>query len=494
MITGTIKNNKVKGILAKDKQIVTPPKEETLSVQPVESGDKITKFIIVAHDKDCSGLGFAKILKEGNTGRGYNPDWDCSTVEVLLTVIKDADDLEPEYEKAIEMIGDGIVDKIDWEELYAKRDNYRDFAWIWDGNHNSEIADELRGEGYTVFGATALSDASEHDREYGLSLIERAQLETAEFHEFNDIKAGIAFMEANEGKSYVFKPDEPDCASWVTMAPDSDNDHHANKEIRRFLESQGTGKGKFILQQRVKGIELNVEMWLYKGQPFFAHGNLESKRKHNGDLGKMIGCAMDVEFIIPLHCKVLQETVWKLCDLPEFQDFTGFLDMNIIVADNKYYFLEFCQRWGYNSHCNLFLTLSLSPMSEIMSDFILGNTENFNRHFRSGFGTSITCLIDNPVHGLPLMFGDHQDVESRFYHFDSYKKNDEFFLAGTGNEVGIQCAHDYDLKSSAEECLRKFHKVHFSGKFGRTDLALTDYQSNPIERLIACNAMRLFEL
>ena len=167
--------------------------------------------------------------------------------------------------------------------------------------------------------------------------------------------------------------------------------------------------------------------------------------------------------------------------------------MNLIVADNEYWFLEFCARFGYNAHPNLFLSLTLSPFSEIMSDWVNGNIDDFGRHFRKGYGASISCNIDEAVTGLPITFDDDTEI-SRFYSYDTYMEDGEYYLAGYANECGVIVAHDYDLKSACEEALSKFKRIHYPGKAGRTDLALTDYQTNPQERLTACQEMGLFNV
>lgn len=436
--------------------------------------NKVIKWIVVT--PDFSGLGWAKMIS------------DEGQEVILATRPKDEED----NLDAFETVGDGIADKMDFDDVMKNREDYKDYGFIFDGNHNSEDADKLRAEGFTVIGGHKFTDWLEHNREYGLSIVEKAGLATPPSFEFKDVKKGIDFLEKNEEKSYVFKPDEPDNEAWVTTTPDNDNDPKANEEMRRFLESQQEGKGKYILQERKKGVEINVEMWLHEGEPYFAHANFECKRKDNRDLGRMIGCAQDIEFIVPLDCKIMRETLHKLISQPEFKSYTGMIDMNLIVADNEYWFLEFCGRFGYNSHPNLFLTLAISPFTEILSDMATGTTEHlFARHFRAGFGASITCWIDKPVAGIPLSFGE--DVEKNFYHFDTTHDGECYFLAGYANECGIITAHDYDIKSAADEAWCNFEKIHYPGRTGRTDLALTNYQSNPQERYIACEAMRLFQ-
>jgi phosphoribosylamine-glycine ligase len=454
---------------------------------PFSNPLKLTKFILCS--QELSGYGFAKMLLDESTGRGQARRNEGNVDEVILAISPKEDEDDFEH---LDKVGDGVVQKMELEECFKNRKDYKTHLWVFDMNFGHEMADTLRKEGYFVIGGQEFTDKLEHDREYGLSLVEKAGIKQPTSHTFNDIQSGLDLIDSDPLIAWVFKPDEPDNESWVTTTPDSDNDEQANREMYRFLAAQSE-KGTYILQERVKGIEINVEMWLYKGTPFFSFANFECKRKDNGDHGRMIGCAQDIGFKIDLNSKILKDTLWKLVSLPEFSDYTGFIDINLIIADNEYYFLEFCGRFGYNSHPNLFLTLAIDPLSTILSDFVLGNIDDFYSHFRGGFGASITTWIDKPVAGLPLMFDNDQDVESRFYHFDTYKEDDEWFLAGYANEVGVICAHDYDVNSAAEECLRKFDKIHYPGKTGRTDLMLKNYQSNPQERYIACQSLGLFE-
>ena len=457
-----------------------------LNFESKKSLGVFSKFVIVS--EDASGFGFAQMLQSGATGRGNPREPQKTKVIFALIPKEDEEDLE-----ALEKVGEGIVDLADFEDIWKDRKSYKDYLFIWDQNHNSDKAEQLRKEGFTVFGGLKLSDDMEHDRDFGLSLIKKTGLPLPEFKLFNDKEAGLKYLDENEDIAFVFKPDEPDGKSWVTTCPDHDNDVKANREIYNFLKSQPDGKSDYILQERKKGVEINVEAFVYEGEIFFAQANFECKRKYNGDYGKMIGCAQDVCFSIPIDCKIIKDTICKLAEQKEFKDYTGFLDMNLIVADNEYWFLEFCARFGYNAHPNLFLSLTLSPFSEIMSDWVNGNIDDFGRHFRKGYGASISCNIDEAVTGLPITFDDDTEI-SRFYSYDTYMEDGEYYLAGYANECGVIVAHDYDLKSACEEALSKFKRIHYPGKAGRTDLALTDYQTNPQERLTACQEMGLFNV
>lgn len=423
--------------------------------------------------QDFSGLGFAiRCSDEGN-------------VVILAYKLKEDDD-----GKNAESVGDGLISKVPLETIVEGRAKFKDAYWIFDGNHNSDIGEMLRREGYKVLGGDEFSDKMEHDRQFAIDIIHKAGIDTPATFEFSDKQAGIDFLEANEDTAFVFKPDEPDSEAWITTVPDSDNPREANEEIRLLLEASSDGHGDYILQELKQGTEINVECFVYRGKPFFAHANFESKRKLNHDFGVLVGCSQDIEHPIALDSKILRETVHKLLKLPEYASFTGFVDGNFIVADNKYWYLESCQRFGYNAHPNLFLTLAISPVSEILAAWLDKDIYDFYRHFRQGFGASISLYIDAPVQGLPLLIPE--ELKVKFYPFDIYKHEDRYCLAGYAKEVGIITAHDYDLKSAADEALSKFYRIHYPSKSGRTDLDLTNYQSNPQERYTACQAMKLF--
>ena len=452
--------------------------------QKEEKVNKISKFIVIS--KDASGFGLSLMLKSGSASRG-NPREPHNTEVIFSIIPKDDDDCLESLEK----VGENMVDRMYFDDIWKDRKNYNDWLFIFDQNHNSDKAMQLRKEGFMVFGGLELSDKMEHDRNFGLSLVKKIGLPLPDFCEFSDISQGLEYLDANEDIAYVFKPDEPDDKSWVTTCPNHDNDTKANREIYNFLKSQNNST-PFILQERKKGIEINIEAFVYDGEMFFAQANFENKRKYNGELGKMIGCSQDTCFHVPVDCKIIKDTIGKLVELPEFSDYTGFLDMNLIVADNEYYFLEFCGRFGYNAHETLLLGIGISPFSEIISDWVLGKTENFYRHFRSGFGASVSAMIDDPVMGLPIMFDDETDI-SRFYMYDVYMEDDEYYLAGYANEVGIAISHDYDIKSACEDAISRMKRIHYPGVAFRTDLPLTNYFNNPIERYNACMSMRLFE-
>lgn len=431
-------------------------------------------FIIVT--KDHSGLGWAKLCIDD----GYKA--------IYATKINDDDEHEEEFNLA----GNGIVPKIELDKLFKERNKYKDAYWLWDGNYNFKEAEQLRAEGFKVFGGQELTDKMEHDRHFGTQIVEKAGLKTPPTQEFSTIEEGLKFLDENKDKAFVFKPDDGSEGCFTTYVPDSVKKEAANRELYSYMSNQEGEPGTYILQERMDGVEVNVEYWLYKGRPILAYCNFESKRKLNHDEGEMCGCAQDIGFIIPIDSKLMKMTVGKL--LRYYRNYTGFLDMNVIISDKEMYFIEFCARYGYNAHPNLFLNLAKKSFPELMIDWIDGNIEKFNDNFKYGFGASITLYVDHPRKGLPIYITE--EMEDKFYHFDTLKEDNdeehEYSLSGYSNEVGIMTAHGYTIDDAAKQCIKNIDKVTFPNHSARTDLDLDNYESSPKKRYDALNAMQLF--
>ena len=432
-------------------------------------------FIIVS--QDGSGLGFAKLCIDA----GYKT--------IFASKIEEEDEKPEEFK----LFGQGIVPKIDLDKIFNQRDKYKSAYWIWDGNHNFEYGETLRKEGFKVFGGQELTYKMEKDRNFGVEIVKKAGLETPPTFEFHTIEEGLKYLDENLDKAFVFKPDDGEGA-FTTYVPDSVKKEAANRELYSYMASQEGDVGTYILQERMDGVEANFELWIYKGKPFFAYCNFESKRKLNHDEGEMVGCSQDIGFTVPLACKGIELTVEKL--LPQFRNYTGFLDMNVIVADKSLYFIEFCARFGYNAHPNLFMNLGLRPFPDIMADFIDGNVKDFEKNFKHGFGASITLYIDHPKTGYPIYVTE--EMEDKFYHFDTMREeNDEeheYSLSGYGNEVGIVCAHNYTIQDAAKQCLKNVEKITYPMHACRTDLDLADYESSPQKRYEALDNMQFLKV
>ncbi len=439
---------------------------------PREQGNP--RFIVVS--KDFSGFGFAKMIIDA----GY----PC-----LLAYKLDPDITDPEALQLYRETGTDIIQKASLDKVFQDRRKFKDAYWVWDQNNHNEMAQVLHEEGFKIWSGSELSGKMEHDRQFGIEIAHKAGLATPPEAEFQTLEEGMLFLEENDDKAYVFKPNAPS-DSWETYVPDSEKDGAANRELCSYMEALPEGNtGGYVLQQRIKGVETNFEVWVRNGEPFFAFCDLECKKKLDNDFGPLVGGAQDIAFTVPIHSKGIQETVGKLLALPEYKDYSGFLDMNVIVCEKENYFLEFCARMGYPAHPTLFTALARSPFPEVLMEMIDGSDEDFYRHFKYGFAAGITLYTDKRREHMPIYISE--EVDDLFFPYDLMRKGDLTLMSGCGDdiEVGVITGHGYTLKSAAEEARLNMTKVNFPSRSGRSDLDKNCYPSAPQGRYEALVAM-----
>jgi phosphoribosylamine-glycine ligase len=430
------------------------------------------KFILVTNEK-YSGLGFA--VNEPNVILAYRYEKPHTSEEL----------------DSLNLVGEGLVNKLPLEFLLENKQDYYDYYWIWDGNHNYEIHDLLKKHGFKVCDMGGkFTYVLENDREFGLQFAESCGLFAPETFEFTSPEDGIAFLEENEDKAYVFKPSNEDDNS-LTYVPINEEPSKANKEIRQYIEAYASHPATwdYILQEKVKGVEVNIEAFFINGEPYFTHANFEDKFNHQGDTGEATGCSFDIDFEIDLTSRLYIETVGKMEDQLSFKNYTGFADANVIIGDNEVYFLEFCFRPGYNMAPNFFYNLSNKSFFETIADMIDGIKDV---KCRPGFGASMTVFANKQRLGLPIYYPEC--FEDKVYLFDAYMDNDILKMAGIGYgdpEILVVLDHGYTIEDSLENVSEIAEEVIFKNCFYRIDAEEGDYKLSPMKRLNALNAMKM---
>lgn len=422
------------------------------------------RFVIAT--QHFAGLGFAlRLVEEGHD-----------------VIVADAGTQDRRLEAEYALVGQGLVARRPLSEVVRDRERWRDARWIWDENHSVEANALLRAEGFTVFGGGRYADRMEHDRDACLSLVGRYGLMPPPSHAFASPGDAIPFLEAHADVAYVYKPDTGE--TYETWLPQSESAAEANSELRQHLRSMA-GSVPFILQERKDGIETNVEVWFVDGEPRFAFMALEAKRKLTGDLGDLVGCAFDFAFVVPLECRAVRESVGRLFPVYREMRYTGFGDANVIVARDGLWFLEKCERFGYNAHPNLLWNLSRRPLGEVFASLADGALEP---DFAPGFGASVSLYMDHPMPGKSVTFPE--TIARQLYFFDVYRDDGGLLTAGYyGESVLLACAFGYTIPTAWDAVMDVAHQVRFAGRSYRLDGAGTDYPSSPLRRYEALTAM-----
>jgi phosphoribosylamine-glycine ligase len=430
------------------------------------------QFVVVT--SDFSGLGWAKKLQEeGET--------------VTLAVKYDEED-DPKLKKMMKMVGEGWLEVVELSKAVNTLQSDNTY-WIFAQNCFVEEAKQLLKANQKMFPPSIeLCEKMEHDRQYAVEIAEEAGLPSPPTHEFTTREEGLAHLDSNTHKAYVFKPDDGKF-NYMTFVPVRRADEDANRELYTYLQHMRKDPGPYVLQERIAmedALEVNCELWIYEGEPFLASVGLEVKRKNTYDLGEMCGCGGDFIQFIPIESELVKQTVGKLLPFYKEQNYTGFADVNVIFTkDGQPYFLEVCNRFGYNSHPNMFLALATDTFGNIMADFIDGNVEGMEGRFRQDVGCSLTMFLDHPREGLPV----HVDAKyvEQFFPFDGYKEDDDqILLTGYSDEVGIFLDHGKDIPAAWKAVRDKIvfeEAVSFPDCYFRYDLADDNYYNAPILRM-----------
>lgn len=421
------------------------------------------KFVIAS--AFYSGLGFALRLQD----EGH---------EVLLAH-GDPDDRR--RAESFQLVGNGLVEKRPLRDVIAHRNKFRDWLFVWDENHSVEANELLRSEGFGVFGGGRYADTMEHDRDACLDLVQRYGVQAPPSFGFENVDQALRFLDSRESGAFVYKPDRGE--THETWLPQSVDAAEARDELRQHLRSMRR-TGSFILQERKDGIELNVEVFFVRGEPRFAFATLESKRRLAGDLGDFAGCAFDFTFAVPLDCRAVRESVGRLYPSYRGLCYTGFGDANFIAARDGVWFLEKCERFGYNAHPNLFWTLNRASLGETFAAFIDGS---YQPDMAPGFGASCTLYMDHPAPGKAVLFPDA--IGRDLYLVDVYKEGDSLLTAGYNELVAISTGYGYTIPTAWEACVKRAWQVKFPGRAFRVDGGDTTYPSSPLRRYEALKAM-----
>jgi len=422
------------------------------------------KFVVAS--AFYSGLGFAiRLQQEGH--------------DVLLAATGPDDRRRSDR---YDLVGKGLVPKARLQDVVRDRNRYRDWLFIWDENHSVAENEQLRSDGFRVFGGGRYPDQMEHDRDACAALVRRYGLTPPPSFGFDRAADALRFLDEHPDTAFVFKPDRGE--TFETWLPTSHDPAQAQEELRQHLKTLQY-KGSFLLQERKAGVEANVEAWLVRGEPRFAFMTLESKRKLTGDLGAFCGCAFDFAFVVPLESRAVRETVGRMFPYYRETGYTGFADANIIVADDGIWFLEKCERFGYNAHPNLLWNLNRETLGDTLATLIDGS---FTPNFSPGFGASVSVYMDHPEAGKVVSVPD--EVARDLYFMDVYREGDALLTAGYNELVLIANGFGLTMREAWKRCVTRAWQVTFPGRAFRTDGADTNYPSAPVRNYEALEALR----
>ena len=339
------------------------------------------------------------------------------------------------------------------------------------------VADVMR-EQARVIGCTEWTENLEMDRKFGSEIAKKIGLTIPETHEFvnsskaKNIAAGIEFLRANQDKLWVFKPNGNEDLALTYVENRPGELLTKLEEPTDIPERLASKDGSFIIQLKVKGIELSTEAWKTgSGKLVSWNHTVENKKLMDGNLGPNVGSASNLVWQkTALRGGYLVAEMTRL--LPYLKGYEGPLDWNTIIDEvtHEPNHLEPTFRPGYDALEGL-----LALQKNRRSDFMLGNFEaDWERGFAATERVSIPPYPEDNEESMKKAKDVVFNVDLSqpwFWGDDVYMKNNRIRCAGTNAVVGIVTATGKTPEIAYAEVQEKIKSLDVGAELQhRTDL------------------------
>lgn len=377
-----------------------------------------------------------------------------------------------------ERIGDGLELRV---SNYHPHIKWADLILTSDNTWYMEDLAGYKKKGFPVMAPSSEAAALELARGKGQQSFDRAGLNVMPGATFSDYDQAINYV-IKTGKRYVSKPDgDADKAmSYVSQSP---------RDLLSMLirwKRLNKKHSTFILQEFVPGVEIAVGGWFGPGGfDRWVLENFEFKKLMNDNLGCNTGeQGTVVKYVKKEESKLFQETLAKVEDQLHRLDYTGYVDIAVIVDKNgEARPLEYTMRLAWPGF-QIQQALHREPC-EFMRDLINGK-DTFRPYTDVAVGVVLTIpdfpyshLTNKEVSGYPiyglddsnsymdnlhpcsLMMGEAPDDKGKMH--PCYVSAGDYLLVATGTGATVEKAK--------EEAYRAIKSVEVPNSKGyRTDI------------------------
>lgn len=231
---------------------------------------------------------------------------------------------------------------------------------------NAMYADDLEPyyeKGFPIIGANKRAAALELDRALGDRVLNLVGVKTIPFEVFDSLDEAITHVQ-NNGGTYVCKSwggVEDKSLSFVSKSP-------ADMIFRLGLcKKQGKMKGKLMLQEKVKGVEMAVAAWFGPGGfSQWKREVFEEKKFMNEGLGQNTG-EMGTVIRYVKKSQLFDQVLAPMENYLHGTGYVGNVDVNCIIDGPKAWPLEFTMRFGWPGY-NIESALHLGDEAERLYD------------------------------------------------------------------------------------------------------------------------------
>ena len=377
----------------------------------------------------------------------------------------------------------GVEFVCDWKKELKWVDKEGLVAFDYTGM--GKIQDDLRKEGYSVFGGCEQGEMLENNRQYGQKIFSTVGIRTKESIDFHDIDKLIEFIK-NHPKKWVIKQNAhaDKGLNYVGRMENGEDTISVLKNYKKVLK----GKNFHLdIQEKIDGIEIAAGRF-FNGNDWVGPIclNIEHKNLFNDDLGPKtheMGNLMWYEK--DESNELYQETLAKMKTFLHKINFRGYFDINCIVNENGAWPLEATARLGQPT-AQIQNSIHISKWGDLLK--AIADGKKYDIEYRRGYATiAFLCTPPYPYanrsnlnspKGMEIFFkGNLTEEEKNNVYLEEVnvvEKDGEtkYIISGGSGYI----AHVAGFGRTVGEARRKMHglidKIVIPKVFYRTDIGL----------------------
>jgi phosphoribosylamine---glycine ligase len=382
-------------------------------------------------------------------------------------------------DKRLQDIFDNIVPKsINWR---------KDLDWVgkdglivFDDNGYGKIQDELRDEGYSVFGGCEMADKLEYDREFTYEIFKKYGIKTNSLKSFRSIKDAIKYVE-QKPDLYTIKR-EGSNSKFVTFIGERKDGRDVLEILQNYAKSKKLDGEPISLQIKAIGVEIGVGRY-FNGNDWVGpiEMNLEHPHLFAGNIGPFTEEMGTLAWYTHVENKIYKETLKKLKPFLQEIKYRGDIAVNCIVNGEEILAIETTARMGAPI-IHLHSEIHESPWGEFLK--AVADGEKYDLKWKPGYGVVFSIAVPpfpfqkhfetDVCSGLSIYMDNVTDSDMQHVHLDEVSfdpvknsyvishQSDGFvlYVTGLGRTVNI----------ARSKALKIIDKIHVPKMFYRVDI------------------------
>ena len=378
-----------------------------------------------------------------------------------------------------------------FENMVQKTDNWRnELGWVgkdglvvFDDIIFGKAPDQLRHDGYTVFGGGEKGDILEQDREFAQKFFSSCGMTIQESKDFSEPEMAIRHIEDNPCRWVVKQNAHDGSLSYVGCMDDGSD---AISMIRSYQQYNKSEAIKTIsLQKRIDGVEVAVARF-FNGKdwnsPIFI--SFEHKPFLNEDIGPLTAEMGTLAWYDENeNNKLFQATLARIKPYLQSIDYRGYVDINSIVNGQTLFPLEATMRFGSPTN-QLQSSMHRSLWHNLLYSTAKGEKSTFQ--FKKGFSVVISIAIppfpykiassDYYLKNVDIFFKEKLSPDEwarvHFEEVSKRKNSDQLYISGSNGYILFIAGSGETVETARLNAYNLVKKIIIPKMMYRTDIGI----------------------